>query len=140
MNINKLISNFDSRTLFFYLLVGGTSAFVYFVVFTLFWKWFDVNYKISVSIGYVLSVVTHFTANRRFTYQSHDKKLHTQLPKYLSVVLLNYLITLFIVHGMVSTLHLSPYFGIVVSIGITLLIGYLMTKHWVFKKTEVFPL
>ena len=90
------------------------------------------NYKIAVSIAYLASVLTHFIANRRFTFQSHGHNLWPHIAKYCSLVVINYLITLAVVHIIVVELFLSPYLGIVGSIIATVLVGFLLAKLWVF--------
>ena len=125
---------FDKRTLFFYCFAGGLSALVYFSGFALLWQWLHIQYKISLSVAYLFSVITHFTTNQRLTFQSKKVDLRDQLPRYLVMVFINYLITLCIVHVVVALLHLSPYVGILGAISITVVSGYLMAKFWVFKK------
>lgn len=136
MSLQQLICFFWKKTFFFYIIVGGLSAFIYFVSFTVCWKYYFFNYKISISIAYVLSVITHFILNRRLTFGSYQEKFHPQLARYLLMVLLNYCITFLVVRVVVTDMKLSPYIGIVLSIGATLLTGYLMSKNWVFKKQK----
>lgn len=115
-----------------FLIVGLLSALLYFLTFTVLWKWNGIHYKISVSISYFMSVLFHFTANRYFTFRNEKNRLFTLLFKYISMVFLNYCITLFIVQSIVELLTLSPYVGIILSIGTTVNISYLMSRYWVF--------
>ena len=137
MSAFKVIKLFDKRTFLFYCLAGGLSALVYFCFFSLLWQMIHMNYKIAVSIAYVMSVVVHFTMNRRLTFRGHGKNLRKHLMKYSVMILINYLITMLVVHMVVEKIHLSPYFGVVAAIGATVMSGYLMAKYWVFK-TGVF--
>lgn len=49
---------------------------------------------------------------------------------------INYLITILIVEFSVKLLLLSPYFGVVIAVGVTVVSGYLMLKFWVFQINE----
>lgn len=133
MKIFQVIHFFDRRTAFFYCLAGGLSAVAYFLLFSILWQEFHINYKISISIAYIISILVHFTMNRKVTFQHHEKNIHRQLPKYSAMVLINYLITMLVVHIIVIDFNLSPYFGVIFGIGLTVLSGYLMSKYWVFK-------
>ena len=115
----KLIGQFqkfsDIKTFICYAFVGIFAAVVYFVVFTLCWKVMHLDVKVSISIGYGMSVITHFSANRRLTFQSHKEKLHGQVMRYAVMTLVNYLATLAIAHVVVGILHLSPYLSKILS-------------------------
>src|SRR3990167_3097455 len=125
MKLFSLIYFFDKRTLFFYCLTGSLSAIVYFLFFGVLWQTFHINYKIAVSIAYIMSAFVNFTMNRKVTFKHHGKNIHRQL--------INYLITMLVVHIVVVDINLSPYFGVVVGVAVTILSGYLMAKSWVFK-------
>ena len=116
-----------------FLAVGATSALVYFLSFSVLWHFIHFTYQIAVSIAYALSVVVHFTANRRITFRAHGHALAAQLTKYFVMVAINYGITLWIMHGIVTNLNLTPYLGIMCSIALTVATGYLMAKFWVFR-------
>lgn len=124
---------FDTKTFFYYVLIGFTSTAIYFGLFTILWKITHLHYQVSLSISFFASVVAHFTANRWFTFQSHGKDLHKHLIKYFLIVFVNYVITVMIVHFVVVYLQLSPYFGMVCSIGSSVMIGYVTIRNWAFK-------
>lgn len=124
---------FDKKTFFYYVIVGFTSTAVYFGLFTLLWKIIGINYQIAVSISYFLSTATHFSMNRRYTFRSHGKNLHKHLIKYLVIVFVNYSITMMIVRFVVEYLQLSPYLGMICSIGSSISIGYISIRNWAFK-------
>jgi putative flippase GtrA len=119
-----------SITLF--LLVGICSICIYFLTFSLLWKYFGFHYQIAVTIAYFLTVVIHFTANRQVTFKSKDKKLTQQICRYSITTTINYFITLIIIHTSVKQLHYSPYIGIIAAISITLGFGFLMARFWIF--------
>lgn len=132
-SVKKVFSLIDKRSAAFFIFVGTLSAVVYFSSFTLLWKYLDINYKVAVSISYVLSVIIHFCANRRLTFRSHNHRLSGQLVKYIIMISINYVVTLLVMHYVVSVLGYSPYLGVVCAIGSTVGVSYLMAKFWVFR-------
>lgn len=122
-------------TILAFLTVGALSAGVYFLSFSICWKLLKLSYFYAVSIAYVLSVLFHFTANRNITFKCYEAKILPQTLKYLTMVMINYGITLLIVNIVVEILRLSPYIGIVCSIGATVGSGYLMSRFWIFQAT-----
>jgi putative flippase GtrA len=133
IRLHQLI-DFKAATKF--LLVGASSAIVYFLSFTLLWEFFHLNSKVAISTGYVLSVVVHFCGNRYFTFQAGQRHLKKQLPRYLVMIFINYLITLAVVHFVVNICLLSPYLGIAASIAATVMVGYFLSKFWIFCHPE----
>lgn len=122
------------NSLISYGFVGAFSAFVYFFSFSVCWNWFSLDYRIAVSIGYVLSVVTHFLMNRSFTFEHKGQdNLLRHMIRYSVMLTINYLLTLLIVNIVVSGLGFSPYIGIATSIALTMGTGYVMSRCWVFK-------
>lgn len=131
-HIKEIVHILDFRALSLFLTVGALAAVVNFSSFAFLWNLVHINYQISVSISYILSVIFHFTANRRFTFKSHGRDLHKHLIKYLAMVSTNYLITLAVMYIVVEIFKLSPYIGVVASIGTTVGVGYILAKFWVF--------
>lgn len=130
--IEKYFRLLDKKTVIFFLIVGASSALSYFLSFALLYSVLNLNYKIAVTIAYVISILVHFTGNRVFTFQQHGANLMQHVSKYLVMVLINYVITLVIMHIVVQNLHIIPYIGLAISIAATVGTGYLMSKYWVF--------
>jgi putative flippase GtrA len=125
----------NKKSILLFLTVGSLSAIVNLGSFTVLWKYMGVNYQVAVSVAYVLSVIFHFTANRNITFKSHRSHYLKQVPRYLTMILVNYLITLAVTHFVVEILHLTPYIGIIMAIGITVNTSYFMSRYWVFHTT-----
>lgn len=125
---------FELGTVIKFLMVGGFTAVFYFSMFTIFWKLMHLNYKIAVSTAFVIATSTQFFLNRHLTFRCYNSKRIEQIVKYITMVVVNYLITFFVVKSVVELLLWSPYIGIIISIGITVITGYLMSKFWVFKQ------
>jgi putative flippase GtrA len=94
----KLLSTIDKKSFTNYVIVGFTSAGLYFGTFVVFYRWVHLHYIIAISIAYITSMIFNFTANRCITFAHQERKWHLQLMKYLCVALLNYLISLITAH------------------------------------------
>lgn len=120
------------KQFFLFLTVGSISAVVNFFTFFCTFNLMNLDYRFSVSIAYILSVVVHFLGNRYFTFQSHRQHSFSQIKRYMVLLLINYCLTLATVTTSVALLHLSPYIGIVLAIALTVGIGFIISKKYVF--------
>lgn len=116
-----------------YLLVGGLTASIYFGLTFVGLEILGTNYLLSVSIAYCLSVSFHFLANRQYTFSALGGEVFPQTLRYIMLLLLNYSLTFGVVYVCVDRLMLSPYYGVAVSIPLTLVIGFFVAKFWVFE-------
>lgn len=122
----------NQKSILLFLFVGVLAATVNFGSFTVLWKVVGLNYQVAVSVAYVLSVLVHFVVNRKLTFQSDHTHFLLQMPRYFTMIFINYLITLGVTRMVVELLHMSPYVGILCSIGVTINVSYLMLRYWVF--------
>lgn len=120
-----------------FLVVGCFTALIYFLVFAFFWHLMGINYKSSVSIAYLVAVLFHFSTNRRLTFKAHGANLFRHMIKYMAMVILNYLVTLFIMYIIVEKLNLTPYVGIVIAIATNINSNFLMSRYWVFRAAKI---
>ncbi len=131
-SLQKLYNAIDKRSLFLYLLVGGSSAFIYFGAFSFFYAIANLHYKWALTIGFFLSTVFNFLANRHLTFQSQTNAAHAQLVKYTILLIINYVLNFAVAHFCVSFLFFSPYWAVIVAIGSVVPLNYVMSKYWVF--------
>jgi putative flippase GtrA len=118
-----------------FILVGILTFGLNNIFFTIFNSGLDIEYKRSISIAYILTVLSHFLMHRFFTYRNHDEKsLRQSVSKYSVMLCINYAITLLISIFTVEVLKISPYFGILFSTGATALTSFIMMNHFVFQK------
>ena len=118
-------------------LVGAATAAIYFLVLAFHLEVLGVNYNLAVSIAYVVSVVFQFNANKYFTFKSKTTSALLQFLKYTVLLVINYLITMLVVRFVVETIQLTPYHGVLASVPLIMVVGYLFSKHWIFKKGYV---
>lgn len=115
-----------------YLSVGGGTALLYFGILVVLVQILQVPHLLAVSISYVCAIAFHFSANKAFTFRNRDTDVGMEIVRYLCVALTNYIITMLVVYCVVDWGLQSPYVGAVLAVGVTLGLGYIMTKYWVF--------
>jgi putative flippase GtrA len=98
-----------------FLLVGGVSALVQFVVLALFLQSLGFEYRFSAAIAYVASVMFHFLANRYFTFRLRGAPRIDELRRYVTIVAVNFLVTMAITTSTVEFLDFTPYMEIICS-------------------------
>lgn len=134
--MRALLLKFDSligiQAFLSYCIVGGLSAAISFASFALFWNVLHINYKFAVTVSYVLAILFNFLCNRYFTFKGFGRDLARHMYRYITMIVLNYAITMFIVHADVEWFALSPYIGLFASIAATAVSGFLLSRFWVF--------
>ncbi len=119
-----------------YCIIGGLSAAISFLSFGLLWSKFHVHYHISVTISYILAILFNFSCNRYFTFKSSGSCLSRHVYRYMTMIILNYAITILIVHIAVEGFSLSPYIGLLASIVVTAITGFTLSKLWVYSTSQ----
>jgi putative flippase GtrA len=114
-------------------IVGAVTAAIYFLVIWIANSLVGVHYIISTTVAYVIATTFHFLANRHFTFSAVDESHRNQVPRYLVLWVINYIITVVIVSFCVKNLGLSSYIGVCASIAVTVMTGYLFSRFWVFR-------
>lgn len=123
------------RQMFRFVLVGVVTFLINNFFFWIFYSCFNLYYQVSASLAYCLTVICHFFLNRGFSYGHRTMTgIYGSIPKYLGMLLLNYLIVLTVVLTTVEVFRLSPFFGILFSTAFTGCSSFLIMNHFVFKK------
>lgn len=120
-----------------FIFVGLLTFGVNFLTFHLFYGVGKVDYRISVSIAYAITVICHFTLHRFFTFDAAEQQLVHNVGKYLAMLGLNYMITIATAWFVVEILGLSPYLGVIASTGATACTSFFVMKYFVFGRAEV---
>lgn len=123
----------NKNSFFSFILVGLLTAGIYFSLFALLWQLLNLDYKIAVSIAYITAILFYFFFNRKFTFKNHTHSIREQFSKFIIMAFINYLATLAVIHIVMELLKLPPYFGMVIALGITTILSYLIAKFWVFQ-------
>ena len=119
-----------------FLMVGVAAALVQFAVLAFCLHVLDFRYQFAVGVAYISSVIFHFLANRRFTFQLNFDLQFEEVFRYLTLVVGNLVITLLVTVFVIEVLGLTAYMATVFSIAVTIGITFVVGKYWVFKKRE----
>lgn len=127
------IKYLELRAFLLFAFFGVATAAVYFSFLAFFLESLRIEYRTSVSLSYIIGVLFHFSSNKMITFnQNKLSGTRQQILRYIVLVAGNYVITLLIVMFAVEMLGLLPYHGVLLSMGATLLTGYIISRLWVF--------
>lgn len=86
---------------------------------------------LAASVGFVAGLCVNYLFHSRLTFKNAARR-NGSLPRYLSVVALNYLITLGLIAASLALFDQAlP--GKLLSLPLIAVNGYLLGKHWIFK-------
>lgn len=117
-----------------FLATGIGTTVIYIGLFTLLWYGFHIHPILAVSIAFIIAAAFQFFANRKITFKVKGHKLFQQIFKYITLVIINYVITISIIQ-FTLLLFPSPLPGLVIASGATVITGYFLFKYWVFNNT-----
>ena len=131
------IINVELRTFSFFAFFGIATAAVNFAFLALCLEILGVEYRIAVSSSYIIGVLFHFSMNKMITFNQNTLSgTRQQFFRYIVLVAINYVITLLIVMLAVEVFGLLPYHGVLLSMGATVITGYIISRSWVFKRVS----
>ncbi|MET0581980.1 MAG: GtrA family protein [Pseudoxanthomonas sp.] len=87
------------------------------------------------AMGYVTAVPLSFFLQRNFSFRSKGSK-RAQAPRFLLVHGLNILVSVIVMHVLVSSLHMDYRAGIALTMVLIPLLSFLAMNTWVFHHTE----
>jgi putative flippase GtrA len=134
--INNLTSYIRKNFKFIsrFLIVGVLTFIINFSLVFLMDKLFNLNYKLSISIAYLLTLIVHFMLNRSFTFKIyHFDSSH--LIKYSVLPIINFFISFLTAIFVVEILNMPPYFSVFFATSISAGISYTFMKYFVFLKS-----
>lgn len=92
--------------------------------------------ELSNFVGYFVGFFVSYFLNKRYNFKSENSH-KKDLPKFLISMGLAYIINLIVLSILFRVLEINVYFSQVLA-GISyILVGYLMSKYWVFKVIRV---
>jgi putative flippase GtrA len=135
-----------------FLVVGAFSALVQLIVLGLCLQLLNFEYQLSAVLAYIASVVFHFLANRYLTFRLRGVPRIREIGRYMTIVLVNFMITMTITTLTVEfvnlypqirtlltvrTVNLVPYLGTFFSISTTICVTFISSKYWIFKQRKL---
>jgi len=131
-NLNKI----GIRQLLIFLVVGIINTVLdvsaYFILSI--YVFSEENYLYAKMISYLLGTVNSFILNRYWTFGHRHLIGFAEVTRFYSLVLFSLLINIISMYVFVSILHVNDKIAVFVSLFITTLVNFLVSKYWVFKK------
>ncbi len=119
-----------------FILVGFITFGIYFLTFYLFFELIGLDYRIAATLAYLLTICSHFLLNRFFTFGAAEQEVIHNLWKYMLMLLFNYVTLLSVIWTCVNSIKISPYFGVLLSTGLSMLMNFFIMKYFVFFEEE----
>jgi putative flippase GtrA len=88
------------------------------------------HYFFATSVGFILGLIANYALHAKVTFNAGGSP--TVMLKFLTVVILNYLITLMFVFTSVQWMQ-NALVGKVMSLPLVAVIGFLLSRFWIFK-------
>lgn len=115
-----------------YILVGGFNTLIgYTIIASLFYVGFFP--ELSNFIGYFIVIFISYFLNKKYTFRSEDSH-KKNLPRFISSMLIAYLFNLLTFEIFYRVLSVNIYLSQIYAVVVYTLIGYFLSKKWVFKK------
>jgi len=129
--ISLLATEETRRTFIGYVCVGVTGVALYMVLLQIFVH-MQVRPFEAFTLSYVLAGSSQFFMNKYWNFRTFDRTVHQQFSTYAIIVLVNYAIMIAVEEAGIHVLHLSPFWSYVLSIPVTLPIGYFANRFVTF--------
>jgi putative flippase GtrA len=114
-----------------YILVGGFNTLIgYTIIASLFYVGFFP--ELSNFIGYFIVIFISYFLNKKYTFRSEDSH-KKNLPRFISSMLIAYLFNLLTFEIFYRVLSVNIYLSQIYAVVVYTLIGYFLSKKWVFK-------
>jgi putative flippase GtrA len=123
------------RNGFRFILTGGIVALAYIGTTTLLAAVVGLSFEVSLAIGFVLAIATHFSLQRYFVWRhpsSYALPLHDQLVRYLGVAAVQYGVTAAIIGSLPQALGVSHEVVYLPTVVVMSLINFLVFRSRIF--------
>ena len=117
---------------------GGTGATVAALNFVA--LWILVHFfgpRVSFSIAFLIALAAHFTLSKFWTFRDRSAAWGRQIPQYLLVAMISYLIQLSIFQSAMSFLGLRVFGANALAILVGAAVGFLLMHAWVFSTDQM---
>jgi putative flippase GtrA len=122
------------REIILFLIVGGVSTVVNYLVFLLSFKIAGIWYLISSWIGYFAGVLFGYLLNSIYTFNAGSQISGKNIASYLGIYLLSLLIGTVLLYAFVEFGKITPLISNILVICQTTVTNYLGCKFFVFRK------
>lgn len=117
-----------------YIVIGGLAAILQFLTLALCMQFLELMYLIAASIAFITSSCFHYFSHHYYTFKITSSPSITEIRKYLTMVVINFLIAMGMTVFAVEKLHLNAYVATILVIMTTVCINFFTSKFWIFTK------
>lgn len=136
--ISKIMKKLCSREGITYIIFGFLTTAVDWLAYTALWA-MGADYTVSTALSWSAAVFFAFVTNKFFVFQSLNVKLGYLWKEFVSFVACRGATGVFTMAGMVvmvGMLHWNEFFGKLVVSAVSLVLNYIMSKLFIFKKAD----
>ena len=126
VSLRKLVNQF-AKFGFVGILNNLVFMFCYYVL-----VYFGVQYLISNTVSYIISIFNAYYFNRKFVFKSSKDGINVLLKTYLSYGI-TFIISTMSLYVMVNQIGISAYLAPIINLMITIPINFILNKYWTFK-------
>lgn len=119
---------------FKFCVTGGLNTIIDLAVTTALNSLLHININIAKPIGYLCGMANSFVVNKKWTFKTDDKQTKKELVKFIAVNLCMLGLSLLLINIFKSTLQIGDTFANILSTGIVMVINFLVSNFWVFRK------
>ena len=119
---------------FKFCVTGGLNTIIDLVVTTALNSLLHVNINVAKPIGYLCGMANSFVVNKKWTFKTDSKDTKKELAKFIIVNLCMLGLSLLLINVLKSTLQTGDTVANVLSTGVVMVINFLVSNFWVFKK------
>lgn len=120
-----------------YLIFGVLTTLVSIISYFIFSKIFGINYLISNIISWILSVLFAFITNKIYVFKSKENKILKELISFFSSRIFTFIVDMVMMYVLVSVLKLDDMLVKIIVQFVVIVLNYVLSKLFVFKKTIV---
>ena len=127
----------NKKELISYLIFGVLTTVVNIVVYYVFNTWLQVNYLVSNAIAWITSVLFAYITNRKYVFESKNTFMINELVKFIGARLSTGIMDMILMWLLVDILSMNSMIGKIVVNVLVIVLNYVLSKVFVFKKEEV---
>lgn len=120
-----------------YLIFGVLTTVVNIVVYYVFNTWLQVNYLVSNAIAWIASVLFAYITNRKYVFESKNTSMFNELVKFIGARLSTGIMDMILMWLLVDVLSMNSMVSKIVVNVLVIVLNYVLSKVFVFKKEEV---
>ena len=125
------------KELISYLIFGVLTTVVNIVVYYVFNTWLQVNYLVSNAIAWIASVLFAYITNRKYVFESKNTSMFNELVKFIGARLSTGIMDMILMWLLVDVLSMNSMFSKIIVNVLVIVLNYVLSKVFVFKKEEV---